>query len=273
MVNLVIVSGVHGAGKTTALSAFEENGYVIVDNIPQGLLNDFYHEVIKSKFKKVALAIPLESYKEAYELARKYPEIHSIFLGLFCSENELLERYKLSRRIHPLTLDGTPLNEAIAKEIKQMLSMKEMFTHFVDTSKVTAAEFYGYLKANLFTDKENALTVNFISFGYKKSVPQDVELVFDARMLPNPYWVPELKELTGLDKPVIDYIFSFKETKEYLDHVIEYLDYYLDVLQKSGKKSATIGIACSGGQHRSVAISEYLKKHYSKKYNTYVTHR
>ena len=116
-------------------------------------------------------------------------------------------------------------------------------------------------------------SVMFVSFGYKKSVPQDIETVFDVRLLPNPYWVPELKELTGLDKKVKDYVLEANETKKYLSYVIDYLNYYLEELKKSGKGHANIGIACSGGQHRSVAIAEYLKDYFSKDYETTVSHR
>ncbi|MCR5332857.1 MAG: RNase adapter RapZ [Bacilli bacterium] len=273
MINLVIISGVHGAGKTVALSSFEENGYVIVDNIPHVLLDDFFKSLIDGKYKKVALSIPLEYCQEAYESAKQFKEFNITFLGLYCSESVLLERYKLSRRVHPLEHQGLSLVEAIKKDDELMLKMKEKFTHFIDTSKTSPQEFRKYLNVNIFSPKERKLTVNFISFGYKKSVPQDVEIVFDARLLPNPFWVPALKEKTGLDKEVVNYIFSRKETEEYLKHVTEYLDFYLPKLEESGKKSTTIGIACSGGQHRSVAISEYLKKYYSKRYNTNVSHR
>ena len=116
-------------------------------------------------------------------------------------------------------------------------------------------------------------SVMFMSFGYKRSVPQDIETVFDVRLLPNPFWVPELKDLTGLDKKVKDYVLEAPETKVYLKHVISYLDYYLEELKNSGKGHANIGIACSGGQHRSVAIAQYLADHYKKKYVTNVSHR
>lgn len=273
MVNLVIISGVHGAGKTVALASFEENGYTIVDNIPNVLVKALFESIINEKKQKVALSVPLDYCLDVYETAKQFKELKVTFLGLFCSESVLLERYKLSRRVHPLEKEGVSLSDTISNEVKLMLSMKERFTHFVDTSKINPLELRKYLNANIFSPKDSKLTVNFISFGYKKSVPQDIELMFDVRLLPNPYWIPELKNKTGLDKEVVEYIFSFDETKQYLKHVIEYLDFYLPKLEESGKKAATIGIACSGGQHRSVAISEYLKNHYAKRYNTSVSHR
>lgn len=274
MVNLVIISGLSGAGKTYTISNFEENGYSIVENIPVSLLPAFYDELSKDKGdKKVALSVPIFDAKKAYDLAKERKDFVITFVGLFCSKEALLERYKLSRRIHPLQHSGISLSEAIDKETEEMLKIKEEFSHFVDTSKLANGDLRKYLYTNIFTNKDAKLSVNFISFGYKKSVPQDVEIVFDVRLLPNPYWIPELKNLCGLDEPVKDYVFNSKETSEYLKHVIEYLDFYLPKLEESGRKSTTIGIACSGGQHRSVAISEYLKNYYSKRYNTSVNHR
>lgn len=273
MINLVIISGLSGAGKTYTISNFEENGYIIVENIPLSLIPAFYDELIKYNREKVALSIPIFDAEEAFKLAKARKEFNLTFVGLFCSKEVLLERYKLSRRTHPLQHSGISLSDAIDKETEIMLSIKEQFTHFIDTSKLASGDLRKYLYTNIFTNKDAKLSVNFISFGYKKSVPQDVEIVFDVRLLPNPYWVPELKNLCGLDEAVKNYVFGAKETGEYLKHVIEYLDFYLPKLEEAGRKSTTIGIACSGGQHRSVAISEYLKNYYSKRYNTNVNHR
>ncbi len=273
MVNLVIISGLSGAGKTYTISNFEENGYSIVENIPLSLIPAFYDELSKDKKDKVALSVPIFDADETYHLAKERKDFDVTFVGLFCSKEVLLERYKLSRRIHPLQHSGISLSDAIDKEAEKMLLIKEEFSHFIDTSKLASGDLRKYLYTNIFTNKDAKLSVNFISFGYKKSVPQDVEIVFDVRLLPNPYWVPELKNLCGLDEPVKEYVFGAKETGEYLKHVIEYLDFYLPKLEESGRKAATIGIACSGGQHRSVAISEYLKNYYSKRYNTSVNHR
>lgn len=272
MIKLAIITGLSGAGKTSAIALFEENGYSIVENIPISLIPSFYDEILKGDNTKVALSTSIFNAEEAYKIACER-DFDVTLVGLFCSKETLLERYKLSRRIHPLQHQGLSLVNSIDKETEKMLSYKDMFTNFLDTSKMSAGDLRKYLYVNIFSDSERLMTVNFISFGYKKAVPQDVEIVFDVRLLPNPYWIPNLKPLCGLDEPVKDFIFNAKETKEYLEHVTAYLDYYLPKLAESGRKSVSIGISCSGGQHRSVAISEYLKNYYSKRYNTNVNHR
>lgn len=274
MIDLVIVSGVYGAGKTSAIQAFEEGGYYITDNIPVGAVESYFSEIAKSpkKYPKVALSVNLEYAKETYELARKHKEFSIIFLGITCEENTLIERYRLSRKLHPKQPLGVPLQEAIREDIENARKLTDLFDVFIDTSKLSKKEFRNRIFQGII-GMEKKFIVAFSSFGYKIAVPQDVETVFDVRLLPNPYWVPELKEKTGLDKEVKDYVLNAPETKEYLKHVIEYLDYYLDQLKNNDRNHASIGIACSGGQHRSVVIAEYLAKHYSKKYFTSVTHK
>lgn len=275
-INLAIISGVSGAGKTYTLACFEENGYHIIENIPSSLLNNLFIEFLNNpeKYQKVALSISLDEAKEAFNIASKFNDIETTFIGLDCSKEVLLERYKLSRRIHPLQIDNRlSLSDSIDSEKEKISLLRDLFTHYIDTSKFSLGDLRNFYLNNVFSIKSNKLTVNFVSFGYKKSVPQDVESVFDVRILPNPYWVNDLKELNGLDKPVIDYIMSFDITKEYLNKLISYLDYYLSEVSKAGRRMITIGIACSGGQHRSVMVAEYLKKYYQKAYNTYSMHR
>lgn len=275
-IDLILISGVSGAGKTYTLSCFEENGYLIMENIPISLIDNLYEEFENNinKYKKVALSISLNDAKNAYIKAREFKDISVTFIGLDCSKEVLLERYKLSRRIHPLqTNDGLTLDESINIEKNNILQIKDYFTHYIDTSKFSLGDLRNFYVHNIFDIDEKKMVVNFISFGHKKSVPQDVEMVFDVRILPNPYWVNELKTLTGLDKNIVDYIFSFPITNEFLSKIISYLDFYLDKVEKSGRRMITIGIACSGGQHRSVVVAEYLKKYYQKTYNTYLMHR
>lgn len=275
MIQLAIITGASGAGKTYALSTFEENGYFVIDNIPLTLMDKLFNEFVhdQDKYAKVALSVHLSDAQGVFDLSKKYKQFAVIFLGLGCSKEVLLERFKLNRRVHPYQTSGMSLNDAIDLDLKNILALREEFTHFVDTSKLTTGQLRKYLYANIFANEENKLCVNFISFAYKKSVPQDVEMVFDARILPNPYWVSELKDLCGLDEPVKKYIFDSPVATEYLNRVISFLDYYLNFADEKGRKIISIGIACSGGQHRSVAVSEYLKNYYAKKYNTSVSHR
>lgn len=274
MINLVIVTGVTGSGKSTALYTFEESGYYVVDNIPLAIVKPFFETLIKNtQYTKVALAVPLGQSKETFQLACKYKEFKIHFFGITCSREILNERYRLSRKRHPLQSKGYTLDEAISNDFAILDSVREELTDFVDTSKLTNNDFAKVIHNTIVGLNGSKFSVMFMSFGYKRAVPQDIETVFDVRLLPNPYWVPELKNLTGLDEKVKRFVLDSDETKEYLKHVIAYLEYYLDSLRKDDRRHANIGIACSGGQHRSVVIAEYLANYFKEDYATSVSHR
>ena len=274
MIELVIVTGVYGAGKTSAAQAFEEAGFYVTDRIPLGVVDAFFDEISKDpeKYSRVALTVENDIALEVFKKAQKHQEFSIKFLGITCDAFTLNERYRLSRKVHPKEPKGMSLEQAISGDLENMKKLRDYFDVYIDTAKMTKNEFRNRIY-DAVIGKEQKFTVAFISFGYKIAVPQDIETVFDVRLLPNPYWVPELKEKTGLDQEVKDYVLKAPETKEYLKHVIEYLDFYLEELKKNDRKHATIGFACSGGQHRSVAIAEYLASYYSKKYHTSVTHK
>lgn len=275
MINLALISGVSGAGKTFVLSIFEENGYHVIDNLPLSLMENFILEAKShpDKYSKVALAIPLYDAKEAYKLVKNDKEFKTLFLGLDCNDSVLLERFRLTRRLHPLQTSGLTLEQCIENDAKNISRIRYEFTNYIDTSKLSTGQLRKHLYSTVFVGDESKLAVTFASFGYKRSIPHDIDIVLDARTLPNPYWVDELKEMTGLDKPVKDFIFSNEITKKFLEKTTGYLDYVLDKVKDSSRKSYIVGIACTGGQHRSVAIAEYLKEHYSKIYKTSVSHR
>lgn len=274
MIKVVIITGVYGSGKSSTLYTFEEAGYYVIDNIPVEVAKPLFETISKNnKYEKVALAVPLEIANEVFALAKSYQEFNIRFLGLTCSKEALNERYRLSRKRHPLQSQGYTLEKAIERDYSILETVRLNLTNYIDTSKIDIKELKKMIYNSVMGITKDKLSVMFMSFGYKKSVPQDIETVFDVRLLPNPYWVPELKNLTGLDQKVKDYVLNAPETKEYLSHVIKYLDYYLEELKNSGKGHANIGIACSGGQHRSVAIAEYLCAYFSNKYETSVSHR
>ena len=274
MVKVAIITGVYGSGKTTALYTFEDAGYYVVDNIPLDVVKALFDTIKRNKkYEKIAVAVPLEIANDTYEIAKKYKGFDIHFVGITCSRDALNERYRLSRKRHPLQAKGYTLDRAIERDYSILEKVRENLTDFIDTSKLDKNEFSKTLHNSVMGISGDKFSVMFMSFGYKRSVPQDIETVFDVRLLPNPFWVPELKELTGLDKKVRDYVLDAPETKEYLRHVIDYLNYYLEELKKSGKGHANIGVACSGGQHRSVAIAQYLCEYFSKKYETNVSHR
>lgn len=274
MIKLVIITGVSGSGKTQALYTFEEAGYYVIDNVPEEVIKPLFDTICYSgKYAKVALAVPLINANKIYEIAKNYKDFDIRFLGITCSRAALNERYRLSRRRHPLESQGFTLDNALKRDYELLEGVRENLTDFIDTTKLDKNQFSKTIHNSIMGINGEKFSVMFMSFGYKRSVPQDIETVFDVRLLPNPYWVPELKEMNGLDKPVRDYVLNAPETKKYLQNVIKYLDYYLEELKKSGKGHANIGIACSGGQHRSVAIAQYLFEYYQGKYETSVSHR
>ena len=274
MIELVIVTGAYGAGKTLAAQAFEEAGFYVTDRIPLEVVDSYFNEIAKEpkKFPRVCLTVENEIALEVFKKAKKHKEFSTKFFGITCDAQTLNERYRLSRKVHPKEPKGLSLSEAIETDLSNMRQLRDYCDVYIDTAKLSKNDFRNKIY-DAFIGKEKKFSVSFISFGYKVSVPQDIETVFDVRLLPNPYWVPELKHKTGLDQEVKDYVLKAPETEQYLKHVIEYLDFYLEELKKNDRKHATIGFACSGGQHRSVAIAEYLAKYYGEKYYVNVTHK
>lgn len=274
MIELLILTGVLGAGRTVAMQAFEEGGYSVTDNIPIEVIDRYFDAIEENptKYQKVALSVFLNDAEKAYKSAKAHKAFNVTFVGVTCSAASLNERFRLTRKIHPKQVFGYSLEECIEKDIEDIRRIRDLFDVFIDSTKLTKNEYRSLLFETCIGNKHK-FTVNFYSFGYKISVPQDIETVFDVRLLPNPFWVPELKKLTGLDQEVKDYVLNAPETKEYLKHVIEYLDFYLEELKKNDRNHASIGIACSGGQHRSVVIANYLRDYYSNKYQTTVSHK
>lgn len=275
MIDIVIITGVCGAGKTVCVQAFEESGYYITDNVPLATIKSLFDEFSKNedKYKKVAIAVRLDIARDVFEIAKSYNNFYVEFLGLDCNEIKLRERFRLSRRLHPAQPFGLTLDEAIKNDYEAIQAIRDQFTYYLDTSNIMQNEMRRIIFREVIRDKGNEFTVSFVSFGYRRAIPQDIETVFDVRLLPNPYWVPALAQLTGKDEKVKEYVLNSEITKEYLEHVISYLDYYLAKLKNDGRKHAFIGVACSGGQHRSVVIADYLSSYFSKKYFVSVSHR
>ena len=274
MIELVIVTGVYGAGKTSAAQAFEEAGFYVTDNVPLEVVDSYFTEIARNpkRYPKVALTVDNEFAVETLKLAKKHREFSVKFLGITCDPVVLNTRYRLSRKIHPKQAKGMSLEQAIKIDLENVRKLTDLFDVLLDTSKMPKNEFRNRIY-DAFVGEGHKFMVSFFSFGYKVNVPQDIETVFDVRLLPNPYWVPELKEKTGLDEEVKDYVLKAPETKKFLENIVNYLDFYLEELKKNDRHHASIGIACSGGQHRSVVIAEYLANLYSKKYFTSVSHK
>ncbi|OYQ67511.1 RNase adapter RapZ [Aerococcus sp. 1KP-2016] len=264
---LVIITGMSGAGKTVALQSFEDMGYFCVDNMPPSLLPKFW-ELIKEtgKISKICLVIDLRSRSFFDELMDEIAgmdntntvEMSIIFLE--ADEQALVSRYKETRRSHPLQTDGVSVLEAIHRE-KELLSDIRTKSLVIDTTNLTPRQFRDKLNAEFRTSDTDTFTVNVMSFGFKYGLPIDSDIVMDVRFLPNPHYIDELRPLTGLDAPVYDYVMSQPESEVFYRKFTDLLDFELPLYEKEGKSSLTITIGCTGGQHRSVALTERVAHH------------
>lgn len=271
MNELIILTGVSGAGKSTCLFAFEEMGYYCLENCPLPLISSLFDLISKeSKYHRMVVAVNALDANKAITVAKSKPDLSVTSIFLDASEMELLSRYKLTRHVHPLQARGFTLVKAINIEKESMKDIKDIDI-YLDTTGLSVTAVRKILFSRF--SKTDSLTINFMSFGYKHGVPLDADVVFDMRILPNPYYIPELKTKTGQDKEVVDYLFEMPITHELVNHIKEYLNFYLPRIKEEGRSYFVVGIGCSGGQHRSVAIANYLKDQYSENYEAIVNHR
>ncbi|GLI09337.1 nucleotide-binding protein YvcJ [Paenibacillus tyrfis] len=264
---LVIITGMSGAGKTIAVQSLEDLGFFCVDNLPPVLIPKFAELIEQSKGRigKVALVIDLRgrefftSLSESLRyLSENYTLTHEI-LFLDAMDSTLVQRYKESRRKHPLAPTGAPL-EGIQQERKLLEELKGHATQVIDTSSLKPAQLKEKIISR-FTNLENSgISINVISFGFKYGIPIDADLIFDVRFLPNPHYVDNLRPNTGQDPDVYDYVMKWTETQEFLAKLLDMLHFLVPQYKKEGKSQIVIGIGCTGGKHRSVAIAEYLGK-------------
>ncbi|MBO7599924.1 MAG: RNase adapter RapZ [Lachnospiraceae bacterium] len=262
---LVVVTGMSGSGKRTAIKMLEDVGYYCVDNLPVRLI-DMFVDLISEKnteLTKVALGIDAradqpfdEAVKAIDSIKKENVTIEILFLET--STEVLLKRYKESRRMHPLAPDGR-VEEGIEREREVLKEIKKQADYVIDTSKLLTRELKVEIDRIFVEDKKyNNLMINIVSFGFKYGIPQDADLVFDVRFLPNPFYIDELKNLTGLDKPVKDFVMSFEESGEFLKKLEEMLMFLIPNYIKEGKYQLVVAIGCTGGHHRSVTLAEML---------------
>ncbi|MDD5881604.1 RNase adapter RapZ [Erysipelotrichaceae bacterium Oil+RF-744-GAM-WT-6] len=274
---VILVSGMSGAGKSTATRILEDMGYHIIDNFPVQLLSllvDMIENSTDPRYSYIALSTSAEDFP-AFLRGIKGEGIEVRVLFLDASDTVLIHRYKSTRRTHPMLLSNTAntLEEAIGVE-RTMLS-KVINNSFVtiDTSFLTEKEMKNTLNQYFAKGAAPSFSISFISFGYKYGVPMDADLMIDVRFLPNPFWVPELRPYSGNDKCVYDYVMEKPETKEFLKRLLSFMDYSFKEYVKEGKNHFTVAIGCTGGQHRSVAITNFLYDHYRNTYHSYKQHR
>ena len=279
-IQLVVVTGMSGAGKTVAMQSFEDLGYFCVDNMPPALLGKFWELVKESgKISKVALVIDLRSrafYDEIFGMLQELDDgndnLRPKILFLDASDEELVARYKETRRAHPLAMDGRVL-DGIQRERELLSEIKSKAQLVIDTSKISPRQLREELFLNFESDQSTAFHVNVMSFGFKYGVPIDADIVMDVRFLPNPYYVKDLREKTGNDQAVYDYVMNSEMTEEFYQQFIKMLRFVMPGYQKEGKSSVTIAIGCTGGQNRSVALANRIGKALQEKYPVNITHR
>lgn len=267
LAKLVIITGMSGAGKTIAVQSLEDLGFFCVDNLPPVLIPKFAELIEQSmgKIGKVALVIDLrgrEFFTALQESLRYIQENYTLsyeILFLDATDATLVQRYKESRRRHPLAPDGAPL-EGIGLERKLLEELKGLATQVIDTSTLKPVQLKERIIARFTNLETNRISINVISFGFKYGVPIDADLIFDVRFLPNPHYVEQLRPQTGQDPDVYDYVMKWSETQEFLNKLLDMLNFLMPQYKKEGKSQVVVGIGCTGGKHRSVAITEYLGK-------------
>jgi UPF0042 nucleotide-binding protein len=277
--DLVILTGLSGSGKASALKAFEDLGFYAVDNMPVALMPPFAELVAHSRdIRRAALVVDV---REGQSLER-FPAIlreirHTLpttVLFLEATRAALLARYSETRRPHPLGREER-VTRALQEERRLLEPIRNVADVVLDTTKFNVHELRAYIQSKFVRESDGkSLLISSISFGYKKGVPLDADLVFDVRFLPNPHFVPEFRNLTGKDPKVENYIISFPQTREFLDRVTDLLLFLLPHYINEGKSYLTLAFGCTGGQHRSVMIAEEIARRLARHgYQLKVAHR
>ncbi|RGB59737.1 RNase adapter RapZ [Lactococcus petauri] len=265
--NIVIITGMSGAGKTVAIQSFEDMGYFAVDNMPPNLIEKFVEllNTPDSKINKVAMVVDMRS-RIFFDRLRgivaelsNLPEVNFKLLFLDASDVELVARYKETRRSHPLAIDGRVL-DGITQEREILSDLKALAEVVIDTSELTPRNLRARILERFSETKEAPFRIEVVSFGFKYGLPMDADLVFDVRFLPNPHYIPELRDKTGQDKEVFNYVMNQEASEAFYKNLMNMLLPIIPAYQKEGKSVLTIAFGCTGGQHRSVAFAERVSK-------------
>ena len=269
----LIITGLSGAGKSRAADVLEDLDYYCVDNMPVALIPRFaeFCAATGGRYEKVALVTDVREKGGFGELLStldklRESEITCRILYMDADIPVLIRRYKESRRPHPLASRGVSVEDAVRKEMALLAPVKEQADFVVNTSRLTLGQLQSKLYSLLLGEgAKRGIDVTVLSFGYKYGLPSEADLVFDARFLPNPFYVDELREKSGLDLPVKEYVFSFQQTRTFMEQLENMLEFLLPLYIEEGKLSLTVAIGCTGGRHRSVAIAAALNDHFLAK--------
>lgn len=278
-INLLIITGMSGAGKTVAVQSLEDLGFFCIDNLPPVFIPKFAEMIEQSggRIEKVALVIDMrgreffDQLTEVIDRLHDMEHIHYQILFLDADDQILVQRYKETRRRHPLSPEGFVL-EGIRAERRMLEELKGRADIILNTSQYKPVQLKEKL-TELFTSAEGQFRVNFLSFGFKHGIPIDADLVFDVRFLPNPHYVEELRPLTGQDEKVAQYVFKWPDTQRFVNKLIDLLQFTLPQYKREGKSQLIVGIGCTGGKHRSVAVAEFLASAFKPEYSVTVSHR
>ena len=266
---LLIISGLSGAGKSRAMGIMEDLDYYCVDNMPVALIGRFAELCMatRGRYERVALATDARQRGSFGAFWAALDELTALgcaykILFLEASVETIVKRYKETRRRHPLAPEGGSIEDAVRREIKLMADMRARADYVIDTSSTTI----GMLQAEIYRlfigeSSERKLQVNVLSFGFKYGIPAEADLVFDVRFLPNPYYEADLREKTGLEAEVADYVLNSDSSRGFMERLTSLVDYLLPLYVEEGKYSLTIAVGCTGGRHRSVAVAQALARH------------
>ena len=271
---LLIVTGMSGAGKSSVMDVMEDIGYYCIDNIPPKLISKFVDlcRQSESEISKVAVAVDIRTGDMFTEIFRSWqelknaPDVDVKVLFIDAAHEVLIKRYKETRRKHPLQekFNGNIL-EAIEYEASQLSQLREIADYFIETTSLTASQLKEQIKAIFLEKSSDSLLIKVMSFGFKYGVATDSDLVFDVRCLPNPYYIDELRSHTGCDDCVRDYVMSFDQSKELFNKLCDLIDYLIPLYVHEGKSQLVIAFGCTGGKHRSITFAELMAKHLSEK--------
>lgn len=277
---VVIITGMSGAGKTVAVQSFEDLGYYCIDNLPPELLTTFLTLMkdSKRKIKRVAAVMDMrggeffDSLLDALDKLEENEFVDTKILFLEADNETLVRRYKETRRSHPLAPTGLPL-EGIQKERELLAELRLKANYIFNTSKMKPRELREKIGKEFANASSPKFSINVMSFGYKNGIPIDADLVFDVRFLKNPYYIEELRHKTGLQEEVSSYVLKTKETEQLIEKLTDLFKFMIPHYIREGKSQLVIAFGCTGGQHRSVTLAEYFGKQLKENYETVITHR